>query len=144
MKSLKKQSHQKMQKGNFLSIRLYSLFIVFILFATTSWAQNQAQDGIKLSFSDGRADVVGVDNINAILHSVGVRVNTVPLPEKATPILKTSKTRALNKEEADKLISIVYLDRRGLLEQIEKAGRIPEAHRGGFLSTSEEKNGTLS
>lgn len=137
MKTLKKQTKEARER-NFANIKLFSLFIAFVLLATTGWSQNQAQENIKLSFSDGRTDVVGVESINAVLRAVGVRVSTVNLPKEAMPILEASKTRALNKDEADKLISIFYLDRKGLLDQIEKAGRKPEANRGGYLSTKEE------
>ncbi|RSC92815.1 hypothetical protein EI424_13525 [Tenacibaculum singaporense] len=128
-----------MPKENTRNTTLFSLFIALLLIVSSGWSQNQAQDNIKLSFSDGRTDVIGVASINSVLRTVGVRVSTVNLPEEAKPILKTSSTRALNKEEADKLISIFYLDRKDLLDQIEKAGRKPEAHRGGYLSTKEEE-----
>jgi hypothetical protein len=71
------------------------------------------------------------------LRSVGVRVSTLPIPKKATTILKTSKTRAVTPEESAKLLSLFSLHRGQLLYQIHKAGRKPEAHRGGYLSTSE-------
>jgi len=79
------------------------------------------KENIKLSFSDGRDDATGLADINAVLHSVVVRVSTVELPEKAKPILETSKTRALNVEEAKNFIAIFHLDRAALLNQIEKA-----------------------
>ena len=59
------------------------------------------------------------------------------MPKEATPILEASKTRSITEAESKKLISLFSLHRGLLLEQIEKAGRKPEAHRGGFLSTSE-------
>ncbi len=51
--------------------------------------------------------------------------------------MEVSKERAITKEESEKLISLFSLHRGDLLGQIKKAGRVPEAHRGGFLSTSE-------
>jgi len=101
-------------------------------------AQRAIKEDIKLSFSDGREDAIGIVDINAVLHSVGVRVNTVELPEKAKSILETSKTRALNKEEANNLIATFYLNRDALLNQIEKAGRKPAAKNGGSLTTGED------
>ena len=121
-------------------INLYKngLTISIILLATISYADESATDGsIKLSYSDGKSTTVGLDSINKVLKSVGVRVHQVPLPEEAKPILKVSQQRAINKEEAAKLISIFSLHRGDLLEEIEKAGREPAAHRGGYLSTSE-------
>ena len=101
-------------------------------------AQQAMKEDIKLSFSDGREDAIGLVDINAVLRTVGVRVSTVELPEKAKPILETSKTRALNEEEAKNLISIFHLDRDALLNQIEKAGRGPAAENGGSLTTGED------
>jgi hypothetical protein len=63
-------------------------------------------------------------------------VSTLPLPDEASHLLKASQTRALTSLEADELISIFSLDRNGLLNEIEKAGREPEAENGG-VPTSE-------
>ena len=92
---------------------------------------------LKLSYSDGRVPTQGVERVNEVLKTIGVRVSTVSLPEQAKPILEISKKRAITKEESEKLISLFSMHRGDLLEQIKKAGRVPEAHRGGFLSTSE-------
>lgn len=78
-----------------------------------------------------------VKNINDVLHSIGVRVSTLALPDEAAPLLKASQSRALTSDEADKLISIFSLDRGDLLNEIKKAGRKPATQNGGFLSTSE-------
>lgn len=101
-------------------------------------AKQAIEKGIKLSFSDGREDAIGIVDINAVLRSIGVRVSTVELPEKAKPILETSKARALTEEEANSLIAAFYLDRDALLNQIEKAGRTPAAENGGSLTTGED------
>lgn len=90
-----------------------------------------------MSYSDGRAPTQGVEKVNEELKVIGVRVSTLLLPEEAKPILEVSKERAITKEESEKLISLFSLHRGDLLGQIKKAGRVPEAHRGGFLSTSE-------
>ncbi|MGJ0626337.1 hypothetical protein [Xenorhabdus bovienii] len=92
---------------------------------------------VSIKFSDGRNDVVGVDNANAILREVGVRISLVSIPEEAKPIIKVSKTRATNDEEKKKLISIFNLNRADFLEQIRLAGRTPAVNRGGYLSTTE-------
>lgn len=92
---------------------------------------------LTLSYSDGRAETQGVDDVNAVLRSIGVRVSVLSLPQPATPLLKISHTRALKSEETAKLLSLFSLHRGELLEEIERAGRTPEAHRGGYLSTSE-------
>lgn len=97
----------------------------------------QAQEIVKLQFSDSRSNVTGVENVNAVLRSIGVRASTLLIPEEAKPILKASQTRAITAQEQSKLISIFHLHRGQLLEQIELAGRTPVAPRGGYLSTRE-------
>lgn len=92
---------------------------------------------LTLSFSDHRPAVNGIDAVNKHLMQVGVRVSTVSLPSGAKPILKMSSKRAITQSEADELLSFFSLHRGQLLEQIALAGREPEAHRGGYLSTSE-------
>lgn len=93
---------------------------------------------INLSYSDGKPDTTNLDDINKVLYLIGVRVSTLPLPEKALPLLKTSQTRSLNSDETTELISIFSMDKEDLLEQIDKAGRIPAVPQGGFLTTSED------
>lgn len=92
---------------------------------------------ITLSYSDKSPITQGVNDVNKVLSSIGVRVSSFQLPEVASPILKASYSRVITPEESSKLLSIFALHRGPLLDEIEKAGRIPEVHRGGFLSISE-------
>ena len=111
---------------------------VVVLLPTLSFAgQTETQGILELAYSDGRPVTTEVDNVNAVLRTVGVRVSTLSLPEEAMPLLKASHMRALRAEESEELISMFSLHRGQLLGQIRKAGRKPEAHRGGYLSTSE-------
>jgi hypothetical protein len=117
-------------------LNIAMVFAATTLFiAGTSLAQ--AKDIVKLQFSDGRSNVTGVGNVNAVLRSIGVHASTVSIPEDAKPIIKASQTRAINEEEQHKLISIFSLHRGQLLEQIQLAGRNPVAPRGGYLTTRE-------
>ncbi len=118
-----------------MTIRLGLVLCTLLALATQSAAESE---NIILSYSDGKPVTRGLDSVNAVLQSVGVRVSLLPLPAEATPLLETSKTRALNADEANKLISIFSLHRGELLDEIAKAGREPEGHRGGFLSISED------
>lgn len=95
---------------------------------------------MKLQFSDGRPDVEGINSVNAVLRSVGVRASTIVIPDEAKTILEASSTRAITQEEQSQLVSIFYLNRAELLEQIELAGRTPEMPRGGYLATEEGGN----
>ncbi len=92
---------------------------------------------LKLSYSDGRPATTGVEAVNRVLRMVGVRVSQVPVPTEARPMLEASKGRALSEEEGAELLSLFRMHRGQLVEQIELAGRRPEARRGGFLNTSE-------
>ena len=112
--------------------------LVPILLPANSYADKFETQGIlKLSYSDGRAVTTELNNVNAVLTQVGVRVSEVALPKAASSILKISQTRAINAEETRNLLSIFSLHRGELLAQITEAGREPAVHRGGFLSTSE-------
>ncbi|MFF7024635.1 hypothetical protein ACFY97_26970 [Streptomyces klenkii] len=92
---------------------------------------------LKLSYSDGRPATTGIEAVNRVLRTVGVRVGQVPVPTEAHPILEASKDRALSEEEGTELMSLFSMHRGQLVEQIELAGRRPETHGGGFLNTSE-------
>jgi len=116
------------------------LFITLLLSFFAAWAlasQPASRGQLTLAFSDGRPEVKGVGAVNKYLLEVGVRVSTVPLPIQAKPILDASKKRAITQEESKQLLSLFSLHRGQLLDEIKKAGRQPEAHRGGYLSTSE-------
>ena len=92
---------------------------------------------IQLAFSDGSPAARGVDQINAALRPIGVRVSTLALSEDASHLLGASRSRALDPDEAKALISAFPLDRDDLLHEIEMAGRRPAVRNGGHLSTSE-------
>ncbi|MFJ4172245.1 hypothetical protein ACIPY3_22265 [Paenarthrobacter sp. NPDC089714] len=95
---------------------------------------------VKLQFSDGRSDVEGIDNVNHVLRSVGVRTSTVDIPVDARPILEAAQHRAITEAEQLELVNIFSMDRADLLEQVKLAGRTPEVHRGGHLATAEGGN----
>jgi hypothetical protein len=95
------------------------------------------EGGIALYASDGSAPALGVEAVNRRLAPIGVRVGRVPIPAAARPILRASASRALTPDEATGLIRHFHLGRRELLDEIRRAGRVPEMHRGGYLATSE-------
>lgn len=95
------------------------------------------ENSIELSYSDGSSPSAGLRAVNDRLSEIGVRVSQVPVPEAARPILRISKQRKLTSAESGTLLEHFQLGRRELLEEIHKAGRAPEMHRGGYLQTSE-------
>jgi len=92
---------------------------------------------IALHYSDGTPPAVGLAAVNARLRSIGVRVTEVQIPAAAQPILRASRTRALNAGESTALLGHFQLGRRELVQEILQAGRSPEMPRGGHLQTSE-------
>lgn len=92
---------------------------------------------IALHYSDGTPPSVGLNAVNARLRSIGVRVTEVQIPATAQPILRASRTRALNAGESTALLGHFQLGRKELLQEILQAGRAPAMPRGGHLQTSE-------
>lgn len=93
-----------------------------------------ANDVVSLKFSDGRPDLVGVDNVSSALRSIGVHVMTIDVPTSARPILAVSPQRALTNEEKQSLINHFKLLTPDLLEQVRLAGRKPGVAGGGVLT----------
>lgn len=92
---------------------------------------------LALHFSDGSAPALGMEAVNARLREIGVRVGEADIPEAAKPILHASRKRAVTAAESERLLEVFHLGRRELLDEISRAGREPEMHRGGYLQTSE-------
>ncbi|WP_250961796.1 hypothetical protein [Pseudomonas sp. CG7] len=93
-----------------------------------------ASDVVSLKFSDGRPDIVGVNDVNAALKPIGVHVTTVDIPESAKAVLATSHERALTEDEKKSLIGVFSLTNGQLLEQVQLAGRQPAVPGGGVLT----------
>jgi hypothetical protein len=105
--------------------------------ADTPAAATDPNPAIALYYSDGAQPDHGIEAVNRRLFDIGVRVSQVAIPEDAKPLLRQSVHRALSRDEADQLIQHFSLGRRALLDEIRRAGRRPEMHRGGYLQTSE-------
>ncbi|MCU1788133.1 hypothetical protein CUU54_04560 [Pectobacterium polaris] len=108
--------------------------IALLAAAVLASASAIGNDVVSLKFSDGRADINGVENVNAVLNPIGINVTTIDIPEAAKPTLKASERRALTKDEHDLLIKQFYLDQEQLLEQVKLAGRTPAVKGGGVLT----------
>lgn len=119
---------------------LTNFFVAFAISATMipRIAQAGPEDQLlKISYLDGKLPTVGVDNVNKVLAPIGVHISLVSTPAEAIPFIEASKTRALTKDEEQRFMALFSLNRRQLLEEIFKAGRQPEVHRGGYLTTSD-------
>lgn len=110
--------------------------IAFLAAVVTSMTSINAfaNDVVSLKFSDGRADIKGVEAVNAVLNPIGINVTTIEIPSTAIPVLKASETRALTATEHEFLIKEFNLDQAQLLEQVKLAGREPSVKGGGVLT----------
>lgn len=104
----------------------------------THTTDNNTLSIISLQFSDGRPAVHGIERVNEVLHSIGARASTVPIPASARETLQASEKRPLTKDEQAFLVSEFHLHRGQLLELVERAGRQPQMYRGGYLSISQQ------
>lgn len=100
-------------------------------------AAHAGGNAVTLSHLDGHPAETGIENVNRLLRQIGVRISEVPIPPDARPILEASRTRAISDDETKQIGALFAMHRGQLLEEISNAGRQPEAHRGGNLSTSE-------
>ncbi|WP_288740256.1 hypothetical protein [uncultured Rheinheimera sp.] len=124
-------------------MNLWHKLMAVALLSSLPWTQSTAQTHsdsrqLTLSYSDGRPATQGLEQVNQVLRSIGVRVSTVAIPQQAKAVIAQAKQRALTKQESEQLIAHFALHRGDLLEQIKLAGREAAAPRGGFLSTSEK------
>lgn len=102
----------------------------------------QAADVVRMKFSDGRSDVVGIENINAVLSSIGVRASQADIPQEAKSVLGALQGRTFTDAEKAQLLKGFGLNRAQLLEQVRLAGRQPAAPRGGYLTIEAVDAGT--
>ncbi len=98
---------------------------------STSYAQ------ATLSFSDNRSAISDLDKINASLHTIGVHLGNVNIPEEAKTIIESTSKSKLNDEQQSKILKLFSLSRKEVLNQIYQAGRKPVIAEGGSLSTRE-------
>ncbi|CAO3628646.1 unnamed protein product [Cunninghamella echinulata] len=87
---------------------------------------NSSKDIVSLQFIDGWPIIVGINNINEVLKTIGVRLNTLAIPEEAKPILRISQTH-----------------QEQLLKQIKLAGRRPAVENGSVSIVDRETGSYL-
>ncbi|MGO4711178.1 hypothetical protein [Bradyrhizobium sp. 2TAF24] len=98
---------------------------------------NEEEELLKLSYLDGKPATVGIDKVNKVLATIGTHISLAPIPADAAPYIAASKTRKLTEDEGQRVMALFALHRGQLLQAIAEAGRQPEAHRGGYLATSD-------
>ncbi len=118
-----------------LSIRNIALgaMLTSMLAIGTSTANAQT----TLSFSDNRPQITELHKINNTLHTIGVHLSNVDIPQEAKTILGGTSQSKLNEEQQSKILKIFSLNRNDVLNQIHLAGRKPVVAEGGSLSTRE-------
>jgi len=100
-----------------------------------------AARAVTLSFSDGRAPLTDVAQVNEVLRQVHVRVSLVPTPTWVSARLERIKGNPLSKDESDQIMEDFALSRVDLLEQIRLAGRQPATLDGGILAITATNGG---
>lgn len=113
------------------------LCVPFFLAAPGLAAQSTPDTGASLEFSDGRPSLSGLDAINAVLGTIGVRLRRVDLPVAARPILEASARAPLTQAQKAELLALFSLSRQDMLDETRAAGRAPSVPGGGSMITGE-------
>ena len=96
--------------------------------------------GTRLEFSNGRAPLTNLADINAALLPVGARLWPVELGGVPDDVRELLGKPGLSEEEAATVRDHFLLPRERLLELIEQAGRAPQVPGGGEMSTLDATN----
>lgn len=107
------------------------------LLALAAQAEIKTREGARLKFSDGRADLVKLSEINDVLKTVGVRLAAVDAPKESVPLLEAALRAPLTDEEKARVLKAFTLSREAMIEQIRGAGREPVIVGGGSMSSGE-------
>ncbi len=90
-----------------------------------------------LAFSDNRAPVAGLEDMNAVLSRIGVMLTRVEPPAVALDLAKAAMAGPLSAEQSAEMLRLFTLDRETVLAAATGAGRVPVIDGGGALSTAE-------
>lgn len=113
------------------------MLICFANLLTYLELDNMSVGTISLSLSNRTEPIVGLEDVNRWLITIGAHVHQIEIPHEMIQLLDSSHSRALNEEECSKLIQQFTLDRVEWLAMIRRCGRDPVLPEGGYLSTSE-------
>jgi hypothetical protein len=97
--------------------------------------------GVRLEFSDGRAPLTSVADVNHAMVDVGSRVWPLDLHGAPSEVRRLLMQAALTEAEAERVKAHFLLPRQRLLEVIEGAGRKPHVPGGGELTTIASTHG---
>jgi hypothetical protein len=94
-----------------------------------------AERGLRLEFSDGRAPLTGVGDINAAMTGTGTGIWPLDLTGAPPDVRRLLGRPTLTEAEAVRARTHFLLPRERLLRIIEMAGRAPNVAGGGELTT---------
>ncbi|MFS4580447.1 hypothetical protein [Phaeobacter sp. C3_T13_0] len=120
-----------------MKFNIIKVFFLLCTIVSSPASAEEVQDGALLNFSDGRASLSNIGEINKVLLSVGVHLAQIDVPAKSVSLLRTSLERPLKQEEATQILSYFSLSRAEVLEQAGIAGREAVIEGGGSMSTGE-------
>jgi hypothetical protein len=92
-------------------------------------------EGIRLEFSDGRAPLTGLSDVNGRLRKTGTGAWPLPLTGAPEDIRRLLSQPTLTDAEAARVRTHFLLPRERLVQIIESAGREPNVPGGGELTT---------
>jgi hypothetical protein len=93
------------------------------------------EQGLRLEFSDGRAALSQIADINAALAETGAGVWPLDLSSAPADVRRLLRQPTLSDAEATRVRTHFLLPRERLLRIIEAAGRTPNVAGGGELTT---------
>jgi hypothetical protein len=100
-------------------------------------ADAQAKEGARLKFSDGRADLVKLSEINDVLKGIGVRLTHVDVPKDTVPLLAAALKAPLSEADKARVLKAFELSRAAMLQHTRAAGREPVIADGGSMTSGE-------
>jgi hypothetical protein len=97
-------------------------------------------EGIRLEFARARPTVTSLAEINDILHPIGFRAWPIDLTGVAGHLRQLLALPTLTDADVEALRDSFLLSRERMLEIIEQAGRTPQVHGGGEMTTLDATN----
>ena len=99
------------------------------------------KQGLRLEFSDARAPVTDLADVNHVLSEIGAGVFPLGLSEVPVDVRQLLTQRTLTETEVDRVKAQFLLSRERLVEIISATGRPPNTPGGGELKTFDATHG---
>ncbi len=114
-----------------LGLVVFSLFLV-----PQATAHVENEHGAILKFADSRT-ISELSEINKVLKTVGVSLERIEVPTKATPILRSAVQAPLSDADTLRVLDLFSLSREEIINQAIKSNRQPVIAGGGSMTSGE-------